>query len=549
MAEQPYENSTSPTRGEYTLGEPAKDVYGYLCKGREVVVETSREMAELTIPSVFPPEGYKVGEKLPGNNQSVGAQCVNTLASKLMFMAFPPGQPIAIFEPVETALQAEIDRDPQLYGRIQLALSRLEESHRKRFQLTPLATAYVGYIKLLLVSGNALWKHVKLNSPTYHRCTDYVVSRAANGHPMVTIHKEKVRVATLPEDVQDMILSHDEKLADVPEWEREATIYSVCKFKGNPSSDNEEGSWLYWEEYEGRLIEGSEVETDYDDCPMWPGWLIPVYGDNWGRSYCEEYRGDLYTVEANSSSLNDGAALAAWALTFVTPGARTSIRQVKKAPNLSILSGNAADVTTYRTEKGADFNFVSNHLQGVVRRLGSAFLLFSAMRREGERVTKEEVERTGAELDQAMGGLYTEIAQTQQRRIIMRAINLHTEEDPNNIPAMPKDLVRVGVITGTDAMGRNRDATTLTTFARAMRETFPTEDTLNSDDFGNRLAAALGIKPEGLVKTAEQRQAEQQQQLQMQAGMTMLDKATGPLAGKMAEAMVPQPSEPQEGSQ
>lgn len=528
----------------YTLGEPAADAYEALKTNREPVCEMGRMMAELTVPSVFPPLGYIAGDDLPGNNQSFGALCVNNLASKLMFMAFPPGQPIMTIEPVTTRFQKDIDADPALYGKVLLACSQLEVRHRKRLQQTPLATAYVGYMKLLIVGGNALWKHVKLDSPSYHRPDSYVVSRDRAGHPLLSIHEEVVRVATLDDDVQDLIYEKTPELleGESKEWEREVKLYSVCQLR---VADNGERTWCYWQEYEGTYIPDSGIETDYDDCPQWPGWLIPVFGSNWGRGYCEEYRGDLFTAEANASSINDIAALAGYALLFVKPSSRTSLRQVRTAKNLEFHSGSAEDLSVFRSEKTADGSFIVNNLEAVVRRLGSAFLLESAVMRQGERVTKEEVVRVGNQLDRAMGGVYTEVAQGNQRRIILRAMRLHEEADPK-LPRTPDGVFEIGIITGIDAMGRSNEDVALSELGAELNATFGPQaaaKALSVTDFATRKAAAKGIKPDGLVRTQEQIDAETQAEQQAALQGSMVDKATGPMAGALAGALIPPPQQ------
>lgn len=529
----------------YWLGEPAKDVYWALqAQNRQQVIDMGRRLAEITIPSVLPPIAYRTGDYLPGTNQSVGARAVNTLSSTIMFMTFPPGQPMMRLVPIERKLQAAIEKDPDLYAQVELALSRLEKDHRDKAATTPLASAWVGYMKLLLVSGNALWKHVTLECPTFHPLTQYVVSRDMNGHPLLVIHEVKVRLATLPKDVQAQILAEQENLEQQEEWSREATTFSICRFKRaseDTSAEYKDGSWEYWEETEkGQLIEGTEVECDYDAPPMWAGWCIPVYGQNYGRSYCEEYRGDLYILESSWSSLNDGAAAASLMLTFVKPGGRTSLRQLQKAKNLAFLPGNAEDVTTYRTDKQADFDFVFKMAEKAEQRVGNAFLLYDATVRQAERVTAEEVQRTGQNLDKAMGGLYTEIAQRDQRMMITRFVRLH-EESTRDIPPIDPKLVRIEVITGVDAMGQAQEEENLKDFGANINTTFPpnskADQILDAEDYATRLASIKGIKPDGLVKDAQRVQADQQRQQQQMQSADIAKSAAGPVAGPIAKAM------------
>lgn len=546
---------------DYDLGQPAKEVYDILSTSgrREQVLQMARELSEITITSTMPPQGYHTGDNIPGNNQSVGAISVSTLASKLMFMAFPPGQPIMRLDPVEQKLQKQIDQDPDLYAQVQLALSRLEVAHRKKFATIGLATAWVGLQELLLVAGNGLWKHINLAQPTFHKPDCYVVSRDSGGHPILTIHHERVRVSTLAKDVQALLMEEDDKLAKCPEWQREADIFSVCRLMRNghkPKDANEQWSWQYWQETcEGTIIPDSEVETDYDDAPMWPCWLIPSYGENWGRSYCEKYRGDLYLVESGHSALNDGLALAAWCLTFVKPGTRTSLRTVQKAKNLDILSGSAEDMSVFNSGKTGDLSWGSSHIQRAEQRLGVAFLSQAAARRDGERVTADEVQRTGAELDQAMGGLYTQSSQGNQRRMIMRAIKLH-EEASDDMPKLPPGIVDVQVVTGVDAMGRSVEVQALLDFVKALTEAFPqkVQEIIDASDFSTRLAAGMGIKPDGLVNTKEQIAATQQAQMQQQQGAEMSAKAAGPVGGAVAKGLMDRanapaaPQPPQQGA-
>lgn len=524
---------------KYSLGEgiKAEAVYEQQSGRRQAVVDMGRKMAGLTVPSIFPPESYQAGDDLPGTNQSVGAMCVNTLGSHLMLMAFPPSQPIMGLDPDEQKLRDEIDADPELWAATQLALGRLEMSHRKTLMATPLATAYVGYVKLLLVAGNALWKHLRLAHPTYHKPDSYVVIRNKMGMPLLTIHKESVNLMGMDKDHVAFIMSNVEptRWKNTPEWEREVDVYSICRVHVD---DDGEPYWTYWEEWEGKTLPDTGVETDFDDPPMWPGWLIPVYGDNWGRGYCEEYRGDLYAMEAHASAGNDLSSAAALALMFVKPGTPTSIKQVREADNLAVLPGDAADVTMFRSEKGGDAQITQNSIDTIARRLSAAFLLQASIQRSGERVTAEEIKRLGNELDKAMGGLYTAIAQGNQKVVVVRAVHLNEAEN-KSVVKLPKGLVTIRITTGLDAMGQSVEVDTLKDFAATMQTLFPktSERLIDGSDFAKRLAAGQGIKPDGLVRTPEQ--LEEQDQRDQQAMMTqeMVSKGTGPAIKGIADAV------------
>jgi Autographiviridae portal protein len=534
--------------GPYALGEPASACYDRLAKDREGVLTTARQMSELTIPSLVPPPGYKAGDKLPGNNQSLGARCVNTLAASLLFIAFPPNQPVVRFEAVEYEVQQEIDKDPELWAQLEVSLARLAESHRKRLvSETTMESAYGVAMKLLIVAGNCLWKHISLNSPTVFNPCHYVCMRNARGDPLLSIHKECVSLQALAPDFRELVYAKSPELRDKPLWEQEVDIYSVCRLR----QEEDEGYWEYWQEYKGALLPGTEVATDFDNPPMYPLWMIPQWGQNWGRSYCEEYRGDLFTAEALSSAVNDGAALMALSLLFVDPSGRTSVRQIREARNLSTFSGKATDLSVFRAEKGADLAFVMKVMETVDRRLSAAFLLNFAIQREGERVTAEEIRRLGGELDKALGGLYSELSQRTQRPIMMRFIHLNEEKNPK-LPKLPKGLVQVQVITGVDALGNSKEVQDLDELASAVSKYFPKDAAmiLKARGWVLRYAAAKGIKPDGLIATTEEIAAQGQADQQAAMRQTLLDKATGPAVSGVMDGLAQNgmPQLPQTGA-
>ncbi len=526
----------------YSFGKDykAEDRFKDLDTGsRQSVIHKGREMANLTIPNVFPPEGYKAGDDLPGTNQSINALALNSLASALMFMAFPPNQPILRYAVRTTQMQDEIDEDPELYGRLILAMAQLEIAHRERFQATAMASVYVGFIKQLLVSGNALWRHITLNTPTFHRPDQYVVERDGEGNPLQVILKETTKWMALSEDHKEQLKEKlRDKLKGNEKEDRELCldIYSCQRLITGKTNRDEDKSWAYWQEIEGVCLEDTEVETDFDNAPMWPAWLVPVFGDNWGTGYCEEFEGDLLSIEALSSSLNDGASLAALALLFVNPGA-TSIKQVREARNLSVLPGQAGDVSVFRSEKGQDLSFVDAHLEKIARRVSQAFLMQESIQRSGERVTAEEIRRLGAAIDKALGGLYTELSQGTQQRVVTRGTKLHEDEDPT-IPEMPKEVFSLKVITGTDAMGNSADFDNLVEYASVGMKIFPQsfEASHNPNAFFTRLAAAKGVKPDGLVKSEKQVAADMEANQQQQMMSQLVDKGAGPAVKGIVDA-------------
>lgn len=521
----------------YSFGKPAKDVYDRLAKSRDGVLEKARELSKISIPTLFPPDTYEPGDSLPPPNQSINARCLNSLASKLMLTSVPPGKPILKFNILEHRIQEEIDEDPDLFEKVDQGLQRREEAHRKRLEATNIRSSLTLAFKQGLGGGNFLWQHEDINQPVVHSMEKYVVKRTKSGFAKWIVLKEPTEFMDLEgPDRQFVRQVQAMKGIDFRQTDPDDEVVDIYTCQRWDVDDN---AWYYWQEYEGQMIPDSEARIDGDDePPMYAAWLIPRFGHNWGGSYSEEYEGDMYIVENHQGSINDGAEFAALLWLFLRNGATTSKRTLEQARNGKIMNGSAEDVTAFRLEKTSDFAFVDANLEKAIARLAAAWLMMTSIQRDAERVTAEEWRILANELDGAMGGLYSEIAQGFLRYVIRRFLILHEEED-DKIPPLPKGIVQVGVITGLDAMGRSEDVAALQRAGRHLKEVFgeALAEVLVPENYGRRVLTGEGVKADGLLRSNEEVQAERAQQQQQLQGQTVLEQATGPVAKAAAEGI------------
>lgn len=284
-----------------SLGVTAEDFYESQKANRTGPVELGRRLADLVSPATFPPEQWQNGDPLVVLNQSVNAYAVNTLSSKMMLGAFPPGLPGWKSTPIEHKLDADIEQDPQLYSEVTYALSRRDEAHRNRLEATNCRTAITLYYKLLLLTGNALVLWTDIDTPIIHNMHNYVVKRDAGGTPIVVVLKESVSKMVADEDVVEAAEANraQNHQTSTSIWDEEITIYHVQKLV------NEGGKkrYVYWQEVEGGyVVPDTEAWTALDTPTMYAGGMIPVYGANWFLPYCIDYEGDMQAVE-NFSAL------------------------------------------------------------------------------------------------------------------------------------------------------------------------------------------------------------------------------------------------------
>ena len=103
----------------------------------------------------------------------------------------------------------------------------------------------------------------------------------------------------------------------------------------------------------------------------------------------------------------------------------------------------------------------------------------------------------------------------------------------NQIPRLPKDVVRPKIVAGINSLGRGQDNEALTRFIATIAQTLGAEALMKFIDPSEaikRLAAAQGIDVLNLVKTPEQLEEAKQQMLQQKAQQSLVDQ-TGQIAG------------------
>ena len=95
----------------------------------------------------------------------------------------------------------------------------------------------------------------------------------------------------------------------------------------------------------------------------------------------------------------------------------------------------------------------------------------------------------------------------------------------NQLPKLPKGIVRPEIVAGVNALGRGQDRESLIQFITTIAQTMGPETLakfINPDEYIKRLAAAQGIDYLNLVKSVSdvQQETQQQQEMMMQQELT-----------------------------
>ena len=230
-----------------------------------------------------------------------------------------------------------------------------------------------------------------------------------------------------------------------------------------------------------------------------------------------------------AQALVEGSAVAAKVIFLVSPSATTKPQTLSQAGNGAIIQGRPEDVGVVQVGKTADFATAAQLAQQLESRILDAFLVLNI--RHSERTTAEEVRMTQQELNEQLGGLFSlltvEFLEPYLRRTLL------VLQRTNELPKLPKDLVRPKIVAGVNALGRGQDREALTMFVTLIAQTLGPEALMkyiNPDEAIKRLAAAQGIDVLNLVKTQQQLQQEMEAAQQQATQQSLVDQA-GQLAG------------------
>ena len=495
----------------------ARTRYSMLTSGRTQFLDTAIECSELTLPYLVRQDDDSTGKRtLLQPYQSVGAKAVVTLAAKLMLAILPPQTAFFKLQMREDKLGEQFD--PALRSEMDLSFSKIERLIMEFIAQSNDRVVVHQALKHLIVSGNALifmgkdgLKHYPLNR--------YAVERDGNGNVIEIITKELVSRKVL--GIESPTPTDEVNKPD--SYEDDAEVYTCVKM------DESSGSWRWHQEVDDMILAGSQSTAPKNASP----WLVlrfnTVDGEDYGRGRVEEFIGDLRSLDGLSQALVEGASVASKVVFLVSPSATTKPGTLAKAGNGAIIQGRPEDVGVVQVGKTADFATAANLAAAIERRILEAFLVMNI--RNAERVTAEEVRLTQLELEQSLGGLFSLL--TVEFLIPYLNRTMLILQRSNQIPKLPKELVRPKIVAGINSLGRGQDNESLTRFIQTVGQVLGPEALMKYVDPSEaikRLAAAQGIDVLNLVRTPEQL-AEMQQQAQSDAANQSLVNQAGQLAG------------------
>lgn len=458
----------------------------------------------MTIPALVPPIAHTENNSLPTPYQGLGARAVNTLASKIVLALFPPNQSffkLNLDDFTADALKSkgiDVDQATQSFALVERAVtSWLEE--------IALRSAAAQMVKQLLVAGNVVQYIPAKGNVRWFGIHSFVVNRDPDGNVLELVIREKISPETLSDevkaacDIENAKVENDKTVCLYTRMTREEKEYVVSQ-----------------------QINGKEVPKSRGTYPLdAPAYTVlrwtNITGEDYGRSLVEEYLGDFRALDDLSRDLLKASAAAAKVVFTVPPGSTLRPKDVATAKSGDVLIGKKDDVGTIGLDKFADFRVTLERIAAIKSELAEAFLMHSSVQRQAERVTAEEIQYMAQELEDALGGIYSVLAQEWQTPTVRRAMAAMTRA--NKLPDLPKGMTRLTITTGLEALGRGHDLNKLVMYLKTMVEIIGPQAVmmrLNEDTVYKRVAVAMSIDTKDLILSEQEAQAKMKQLMQSQ---------------------------------
>ncbi|PWM76701.1 MAG: phage tail protein [Phascolarctobacterium sp.] len=512
MADNKYSlvNLTDPQR------ETAKAVYERLKSTRDTYTKRAEDCAAMTIPSLFPKESDSESTDYMVPNQSLGARGVNNLSSKLLLALLPPNSPffrLSISDRVLAELSQQENGD-KIKQEIDQALLQIEQRIIKYIESRQIRVTIKEALNQLIVAGNCLlFLPPKEGGAKLYRLSSYVLQRDALGEVIQIVAADNLSFATLPDNLKTLVASD----GNTPAPETPCIVYTHIY----RDSDT---TYKSYQELNGTVIQGSEQTYPKDKTPWIALRLIKVDGESYGRSFVEEYLGDLENYDAHSEALRNFAAITSHIIFLVNPAGITQPRLLSKAKSGDYVPGRPEDVQAIQLNKLNDLSVTKAYLDGLEQRLSYVFMLNSAVQRNAERVTAEEIRYVAGELEDTLGGTYSILSQELQLPLVRRL--MAQLETSGEIPTLPDGAVNPTITTGLEALGRGQDLNKLIMFKDFIAQIPEASSMIKLDSLVLMVATALGLDTTGLIKTPQEIEEERQQAMAMQMAQAAIPNAT-----------------------
>lgn len=521
----------------------AHSVYEQRTTDRQVYLDEAYRSALVTIPAIVP-DSQDIRSRttptvLEKPFQSLGARGVNNLAAKLLMTLVPSNSSFFRYI-ISQDIKDEAAELGQELSELQSMLARRESRINTEVEIQGLRPKVYQAVRHLLIAGNVLVYMLPEGGMRIFPLCAYTVKRDGEGRLLDLIYSEQMDKESITDErILAILAKADVSRPNTTDKERKTVdVWTRVVL--------EDGRYHSWQE----VGETKVPDTDEYWQPELLPWLVLRYtsidGEDYGRGFVEEYRGDLTSFTQLSRDCQFASANAAKVVWRISPTSVLKPRKFQEATNGGAVLGEKDDVEAIRLDKTGDMQVATLQMDRLERALSASFMLNSSFQRNAERVTAEEIRRLAQELEDTLGGVFSLLSQEFQLPLA-QLLEANLIRRDKNFKKLPKGSVRIGVVTGLAAIGRNQELERLRMGLGLNLEAaqlFPgLPDYVEEGELARRLWTGSGVETEGLLKNAADVEAERQARQQAQSQATLgaeLAKGAGKIAGNVDPAVAAQ---------
>ena len=473
---------------------------------RSGFIRRCERLSQLTLRKICPEDSYDQ-ETDDGRNdwQSVGATAVNHMANRLMLTMFAPSRPNFRLEPTPRLLKMAADNDLTEED-LAAMLSQAEHKAARVLDKEKARPRLYEILKHLIVTGNGLLR--RDDGIRVMGLKNYCARRSISGKLIELVIKETLLFDEIDTAAQ-------EQLAGRFAPDDQIDFYIWCKLEGKKYKVTQ---WVDEHPLSGKFI-GDYAEKDFPYHAI--TWDLSDRA-NYGTGLVEEYAGEFEALSSLSEAMIGAAILASEFRWLANPAGMTSANDLLNSENGSVLPGVKGDIEILHAGKMGELDVMMRMTEATINRIGRGFLLNSAVTRDAERVTAEEIRLMAQELETGHGGVYSRLSIDLQEPIV------YWELSKIEIKIDEKDVEPI-IITGLDALSRNGDLENLKLFLAdcGSVNTLPPAalGALRIDAIYRDLATGRGLISSKYVKSQAEAAQEQAQAQQSQVEMTAANAA------------------------
>lgn len=478
-------------------------VWSQLNGERQGFLRRCERYAALTIPKLCLPEGHNhLTTNQTTDYQSLGAAAVNHLNNRIMLALFRPGDPFFRLDP-KGETKKMLDQIGMTEEALGVALADKEREAVSVLDQKAIRPKLYQVGRHVIALGNALLELGKKETRVYG-LRNFCVKRTSSGMVHTLIIREQLKFDELELEVRNQITGKNAE--------------SIVSLYRHICLDEAGKSYVMKMAVDEQMLMGNQYMG------KWPLDKMPYHVITWdladehdyATGLVEEHLGDFEALSALSESLLDGSVLGTEIRWLVNPGGVTSVDDFKNSKNGDAIAGLEGDVATVSGDNAKGVEFALKVIEVYSQRIARAFLLQSAMVRDAERVTAEEIRAIAMELETAFGGVYSQLGMTWQKPVAHWCL-ADVDMDVRGTE------LNVTVITGLDALTRNAELEKLRAALGdlALFEQLPEglKARIDWQAIAGFVGAGRGVDLVPFLKSEKQVQQETQQAMQQQVRM------------------------------